>query len=154
MNNRQRRQALAKDFSRKNGGQSKPRTKGDGSWKKFYANKKSMGLCAHCPEKATIGTLCLKDWFKNVSSNHFGTRKFGDNLLELMEKQGWGCAYTGVRLVPGQNASLDHKIPITKKGILSLENVQWVSTVVNRMKSNMTDEEFIGMCRLISNRRT
>lgn len=155
MTNRQRRQAKAKAFGRDNGTKPQVRTgkPSKTNWKEHYANKKKQGLCAHCKEKATVGILCLKCWFRNVSSNHFGTRKFGDFLKELLEKQSNECFYSGEKLTPGINASLDHLDPLTRDGSLSLDNVRWVSSKVNRMKTDMTDVEFITMCREIVRRR-
>ena len=100
-----------------------------------------------------MGGLCLADWFKNVASVHFGTRKLGQSLRELWDSQKGLCVYSGEALIPGFNASLDHKIPITRGGHISLENVQWVSKRVNIMKTDMSDGEFIALCDLIASRR-
>lgn len=63
--------------------------------------------------------------------------------------QGGKCAYTGRELVPGTNASLDHKIPKALGGTNDLENLQWVETNVNRAKNALAEDEFLSMCRAV-----
>lgn len=70
-------------------------------------------------------------------------------MKALWEKQGGRCAYTGELLIPGVNASLDHKIPSTRGGTNDLENLQWVTYQVNRMKTDMLEEEFFRLCRMV-----
>jgi hypothetical protein len=150
--NRQRRSALVKASSPNP--ISSRREKIDNSyWSERYRKKKEAGICQHCSSPATVGGLCLVDWFKNVASVHFGTRKLGQELSDLWAAQNGICAYSGEVLTPGLNASLDHKIPITRGGHISIQNVQWVSKRVNTMKTDLTDTEFITLCDLIASRR-
>lgn len=70
-------------------------------------------------------------------------------LWKVFEDQGGLCAYSGVPLVHGVNASLDR----IDSSVGYVEgNVQWTSWIVNRMKLNISHEEFIQLCSLIASR--
>lgn len=71
------------------------------------------------------------------------------SLLELIEKQQFMCALSGELLTP-ETASLDHKIPISKGGEHSLDNVAWVHRSINAAKGTMTIDEFILVCRKVT----
>ncbi len=74
-------------------------------------------------------------------------------------KHGWCCALSGVdlkmsprdMLKENTTASLD-RIDSTKGYVAG--NVQWVHKVVNDLKSNMPEAEFILWCQLIANCKT
>ena len=77
-----------------------------------------------------------------------------DDLLEQWEKQEGICVYSGVKLNHTQNgdsittASLD-RID-SKKGYIK-NNIQFISIACNYAKNNMTHEEMLTFCKLISN---
>jgi len=65
------------------------------------------------------------------------------------------CALSGLPLVFGANhgkiegtASLDR---IDSSKGYTIDNVQWVHKIVNLMKQDSSDEEFVKMCRIVSN---
>jgi hypothetical protein len=65
-------------------------------------------------------------------------------------EQNGRCAYTGIDLHHGENASLDR----VDSSLGYIEgNVQWVHRNINRMKSNFTDKEFVNMCEQVSKYR-
>jgi len=64
-------------------------------------------------------------------------------LLALLDKQNRRCPYSGRLLLIGDNASIDHKIPLDRGGTNDLTNLQWVDYHVNIMKWYRTDEEFL-----------
>ncbi len=64
-----------------------------------------------------------------------------DDLVALWKKQEGKCAITGLELIPGKTAALDHIIPIDKGGNGTIGNVRLVHTDFNRIKWNKTDEE-------------
>jgi len=63
-------------------------------------------------------------------------------LQKLFLSQVRRCVYSGIRLVLGDNASIDHKTPTSRGGGHEIENLQWVDIRINRMKGDMTDSEF------------
>lgn len=80
-------------------------------------------------------------------------------LACLWHKQRGRCAYTGKRL--DRTANIDHKMPISKGGDNSADNLHWVTPDANSVKATMTHDEFIAICpdiaahieRTIENRR-
>jgi hypothetical protein len=99
-----------------------------------------------CGATATVGRVCLKHWARIMAHRHLLNAKLGTGLLVRMELQTWRCAYSGEELVPGVNASLDHRIPVSQGGARTLDNVQWVSLQINRMKADLSEDEFIAAC--------
>ena len=93
---------------------------------------------------------CEDCWFSDIAKSTTGTRKNRDMVKNLFLSQGGRCAYTDEVLVAGQNASLDHKIPVSRGGDGSLSNLQWVTIKTNSMKSDLTHKEFVALCTLIS----
>ena len=96
-------------------------------------------------------------FFRKRAHNHsrdsvfYGDRKsFAKNLLLLWYKQRGRCAYTGVKLYGDINTHLDHIIPRTKGGSSEIENLQFVCALVNRMKFNLSHEEFLQTCKMIT----
>ena len=71
------------------------------------------------------------------------------DLFELLEKQQYLCSLSGVELTP-ENVSCDHVLALEKGGKHDVSNLQLVHRIVNRMKTTMTQDEFIGWCKLIS----
>lgn len=78
-----------------------------------------------------------------------------DFLMELLETQGGLCAISGEKLTftkkPGRgrvntNCSIDQ---IVAGGGYTESNVQLVCDVVNRMKTDMTEDELVFWCRAI-----
>ena len=74
-----------------------------------------------------------------------------EKLYDQLEKQKYKCFYTGVVLIPGENAGLDHLKPGSKNPDLTndLNNVVWCDKRINNMKGNFSYEEFIEICKKI-----
>ena len=72
-----------------------------------------------------------------------------ESLLGLIKSQEYRCQLSGILLEPS-TATLDHKIPISSGGSDSIENLQWVSTEVNKAKGSMSQEEFMTMCKRVA----
>lgn len=66
-------------------------------------------------------------------------------LVELIEKQEYRCALSGMPLTP-DIASLDHIVPVSKGGKHEVGNVAWVHEEINRMKGTLSKDEFLAMC--------
>ena len=113
---------------------------------KYYSENISNGCCRHCgkPLMENSSSLCEVHWFKQKSIKSFGTEQHWEYLRDLFEKQNGLCYYTGVELVAGVNASVDHKKPRSTHPELISEpsNVVWCSTSVNSSKKELTDEEY------------
>lgn len=62
------------------------------------------------------------------------------------------CPYTGEKLYPGVNVSLDHKNPVSRfpKQAFIAKNLQWVSKRYNIAKNDLTDDEFAILCKKVS----
>jgi 5-methylcytosine-specific restriction endonuclease McrA len=117
-------------------------------------SRNQIGLCILCGKnKSGSSKKCSKCYAKEVSSFHFGSVDRADELFCLLNHQNGICPYTGIKLVIGDNASLDHKIPKSKGGGDDLDNLQWLYFGifdVNKMKWNLTDKEFIEAILILS----
>ena len=77
-------------------------------------------------------------------------------MWSLFLKQNEKCALTGVQLKFDScqknrdgNASLD-RIDSTKG--YTIDNIQWIHKIINIMKQDLTETEFINWCKLICER--
>ena len=86
--------------------------------------------------------------FKRSMRSRAGTAT-ASQLMELIEKQSYRCALSGVALNPGI-AALDHKIAVSNGGDDSIGNLHWVSNGVNKAKGTMGCDEFIEMCKQVA----
>lgn len=118
--------------------------------------RQSQNLCVRCSGENDMPVgmqpLCADCWFKNRSKWSTGTSANWIALKSLMEDQGYRCAYTGIDLVIGVNASIDHIIPVSAGGKREVKNIQWVDGLINRMKTNMSHDEFLQTVKLIASR--
>ncbi len=114
------------------------------------------GLCGTCNTLRIqhSSSHCLRHWFVQTSSNHFGTSKHAKRLQEIAERQGYLCPYTGKKLVPCVNMTLDHIVPVSRdpENANSIDNVQWVDDLANRSKNTMTHDEFLIFCHEVASR--
>lgn len=78
------------------------------------------------------------------------------NLWELfwkkLEDQNFKCFYTGISIVPEENASLDHIIPKAKGGTNDFDNLVWCDRKINSFKNDNDYESLINICLLILDR--
>lgn len=113
------------------------------------------GLCKHCRNVATLrdkSKVCENCWFKATALTATRSGKDGPALKAIIEKQNYTCVYSGLPLVLGKNAHVDHIIPVSRGGLRHISNVQWLDAVVNRMKQNLTESEFLEYVKLIARR--
>ena len=68
------------------------------------------------------------------------------DLRDMLDKQGYKCALTG-RQLTHDNCSIDHVLPLCKGGSHTKENAQLVVAEANHAKGNLTDAEFLRLCR-------
>ena len=119
----------------------------------------ALGLCVSCGCDFKLSNIqnCFICWirrcgYSSSTRTTLWNKKNAEQLITIWNKQNGCCAYTGERLVPGINASLDHIIPTSKSGADSVDNVQFVTKTVNRMKTNLGPIDFIELCKLIVDR--
>ena len=110
------------------------------------------GTCRKCskPQEANL-VVCEWHWIQNMSYSSTGKTSNASRLLEILEKQYRRCYYTGVDLIAGE-ASIDHLMPVSKFPELRSEisNLAWCHKRINLMKGDMTKDEFLASCRLIT----
>ena len=70
-------------------------------------------------------------------------------VIERVKQQDFRCAISGRMLTP-ETASLDHILPLSRGGEHSFENVWVVDHQINIAKGTMTLEEFVNMCRQVT----
>jgi DNA-directed RNA polymerase subunit RPC12/RpoP len=81
-------------------------------------------------------------------------------LKQLWERQGGRCALSGVDLVVGKARTmsrrpdidlmgapdLDHILPASRGGRATVDNLRWVSRLVNAMRGALDTEDFVRVC--------
>jgi len=82
----------------------------------------------------------------------FGNFDQTEALVESFENQNGKCWYSHKDLIPGANTGLDHQTPSSRGGRDELPNFRWVTVQVNRMKNDMTHDEFVAFCQLVADR--
>jgi CRISPR/Cas system Type II protein with McrA/HNH and RuvC-like nuclease domain len=91
---------------------------------------------------------------KETAWRQLGSGSFAGELRRLFEQQNARCPYTGELLVLGENTDLDHRVPKASGGSREIGNVQWVLSIVNKMKWNQTEKEFLDLVRKIHQHRS
>lgn len=121
------------------------------SMRQIRARRLAAGVCEFCGDTpAAPARLCLVHWARAAGSEiGYGTLAGARQLVALLEAQDYRCALTGLPLVPGDNASLDHIVPRAKGGGHALDNLQWVLTEVNLARRVLSVEEFVALCRAV-----
>lgn len=71
------------------------------------------------------------------------------SLEALLRDQGSRCIYSDLLLEIGKNAHLDHRVPRSRGGSNTIDNLQWLDARINRMKTDFTHEEFLEMCATV-----
>lgn len=113
------------------------------------------GQCSKCTKPIHLHlTQCLRHhvaslWHWNRGSSKSYVVK---SLVEKLGRQGGKCPYTGESIEIGVNAELDHIKPKSRFPDLidDLDNVEWVSSRINRAKHHLTKEEFVDLCRCVT----
>lgn len=126
--------------------------------KRRYNYRRSKGNCVYCNSKNNVFIsnrsknkiiVCLNCYLKRTAFKAVGNVKSYKNLLEIFEKQNGKCAYTGTSLIIGANADIDHIVPISRGGKKVIDNVHWIDTRINQMKSNLLEKDFYLLCERV-----
>jgi len=88
----------------------------------------------------------IKGGIGNMENDIKNERIRMHDLREMLNKQNHQCPLTGRELTP-DNCSIDHVIPLSKGGSHTKDNAQLVVAEVNHAKGNLTEEEFLQLCR-------
>lgn len=98
--------------------------------------------CLHCYIKECVRkTLKLA---KNEDKEHYA-----NILLTKLQNQNFECAYTGRKLTPGINMSLDHILPssIFPEHLREIDNLVWCDLSCNIAKNNLLPANFLELCQ-------
>lgn len=120
--------------------------------KEYRDGQYSKGLCNVCKQPRLYDLkVCRKHYLMNVAKRHLGTQKRWKELEQLIEHQQYKCSYTGKDLILGLNSSIDHIKPLSIYPELNnnINNLQWVDSQVNFIKTNMSEEEFLFLIKQI-----
>lgn len=124
--------------------------------KELRKTRAKSGLCNNCgsPEKLPLLLSCRKCYMKQQSKSNLGTSFLWSEIDTKFDSQNGKCYYTGILLVFGKNASLDHKNPRARfpEEASDIDNLVWCDKTVNEAKKSMTEEEFINLCKLVASR--
>jgi 5-methylcytosine-specific restriction endonuclease McrA len=123
--------------------------------KEYKRQKVKAGLCYVCHKPSNgrrLCPLCLeKKQIDRYIRVYLGKDKsLWPKLKAILELQQYRCVYSGKPIKIGVNAQIDHIVPKTKNGANELSNYQWVDKMVNKMKSNMAEEDFLLLCNQIA----
>lgn len=127
-------------------------------WKKTQpvrlARKASIGQCASCSSDALTSSRYCKKHFLDSSLRKYRVPMDDYNRFwEKLEAQEFRCYYTGIEILPGVNASIDHKVPVSRGGSRAdIDNCVWCDRNINAFKNDSTDIEFIDLCKRIADR--
>jgi hypothetical protein len=82
---------------------------------------------------------------EKLTHNYGVDKRYIHVLLDRFEDQKQSCFYTGVPLVPGINASLDHYFCKADHPHLASDpdNLVWCDIAVNFMKRNLTPDKLL-----------
>jgi hypothetical protein len=110
--------------------------------------KQANNLCGYsinCNEPP-LGAqkFCLHHWCRGLRQADLRLKAeyTTEQLSELWLAQKGLCAITGVPLIAGDTASLDHIIPIVRGGTGLIANVRFIHWSINTMKWDQIDTEF------------
>ena len=112
-----------------------------------------MGCGKNGEVKQQVGFRCEKCWFKKIAYTTTKSIKNWEAIRDLYKRQKGLCAYTGIKLVLGENTNLDHITPVKKGGTHKINNLQWVDGKVNWMKYDSKEAEFLKTIKLILKRK-
>lgn len=123
--------------------------------RKRSKERKIKGICLVCG-KAVIKSAtsyCEKHFLQSVSLRHLGTKSKWHLLKQKIEEQGYRCDYSGIKLIIGDNASIDHIKSKVRHPELSndVNNVHWVDLRINLMKRELDESEFFFLVTEIFN---
>lgn len=119
-----------------------------------HERKVAAGLCVLCTGQALHPSrYCRLHILDNTLRKYGIPKACYEAFWSLLEAQEFSCYYTGLPLVPGVNASLDHRTPVSRGGNRTdIDNCVWCDRQINAFKNDLTVAEFVGRCRAVVDR--
>jgi hypothetical protein len=112
--------------------------------------RKKDGLCINCGSTPLDGNrFCEICYLKKIATKGAGGASNWQKLKMLFESQNRICPYTGRILTMGKDAGLDHIVPKALGGTDDVENLQWVYKIVNTLKWNQLERDFLAVIKEI-----
>lgn len=114
-----------------------------------------QGLCKRCgKERYHESNYCRYHFIENIARQYSIPGDLWEDILIQLEASNFICFYTGIQLIPGKNASIDHLHSRSQypDKISDLDNLVWCDKWINRMKGHMSYQDFITLCRTIVDR--
>lgn len=111
--------------------------------------------CMYCTEPRWHESTSCRTHFTEKIVHNFGIGKeHVERITKQLEDSNFTCFYTGLPLVPGVNASIDHVSPRSKYPELTacLDNLVWCDRQVNNLKTSLTVPELLDRCHAIVER--
>lgn len=104
------------------------------------------------PRRETTWRSRCRRAYRGLQRRHVGGEVAGiDDLLAILERQGFKCPYTGEALEPA-TAQIDHQVPVSRGGGGDAGNLQWLTKLANAAKADMSHDEFLAFCRVVVER--
>ena len=112
----------------------------------------TRGLCRKCdtPRMPGSNLYCLKHWLQKICIDRTGSVENWEIIASKLEQQNHTCPYSGRPIKLGENAQLDHIVPIELGGTNDPDNLEWIDAEVNRIKGKRSKSGFINICKTIS----
>lgn len=125
------------------------------SHRKSYHKKKlenlEKGLCSRCDEIILPNnSKCRMCYLKHIATKRTGSVENWQAIEQKFLSQNGLCPYSGVKLVLGLNADLDHRVPVSLGGSNDISNLQWLYRPINTMKWNLSEVDFLETIKLVS----
>jgi hypothetical protein len=118
-------------------------------------SRRKSGLCIKCGKPTNASTVyCELHAVQSMLVKAMGTTCYLETILAKLHAQRYKCYYSGLPIILGATASLDHRNPRVRfpDEWSDPNNIVWVHKIINRMKTDMTHTEFVDMCTTISQR--
>lgn len=106
------------------------------------------GQCSSCKrERLSTSKFCLYHFVYSIVNVWKLPKDKLENtiqgLIEKLEFSEYTCHYSGLKITPGFSASVDHRIAKSRGGTHDLSNLVWCHRIINSMKCELSEKEFI-----------
>jgi hypothetical protein len=108
---------------------------------------------AHCMKTGKIYRCFFNEIKAKAKAREIKFNLSIDDIWKIYEKQNGKCALSGVEIKFANKAKLPNTASLDRidsSKHYTIENIQWVHKDVNRMKMDMSQDEFINYCKIIA----